>query len=95
MRKIPRYSIRMWSVHQRVVDKNTRVNNSVEAWHKVFENDARKHPTVNKIIQQFLLEEKLTRIQIEQIRSGDQFTRRKNHSSSFICQVTIFDQMCF
>ena len=37
MRKIPRYP--MWSVHQRVVDKNTRVNNSVEAWHKFFEND--------------------------------------------------------
>ena len=50
-----------------------KTNNSVESWHKQFENDVgKKHPSIYKLIEEFRKEQSLMERKVEQIRiSGD------------------------
>ena len=73
------FGIEVWNVYKRVVEDLPRTNNSLEAWHKVFEMSCNKHPTVNKIVQQFRLEQQNTSVLYDQIESGDVFTRNKEN----------------
>ena len=73
------FSLEIWNVFQRVNDELPRTNNSLEAWHKVFELGCKKHPTVNKIIEQFRLEQQNTDIAYDQIKSGDIYVRKNLH----------------
>lgn len=57
-RRSPMFPIKMWNCYARAMADLDTVNNSLESWHKVFEMDCKKHPTINKIIQQFRLEQK-------------------------------------
>ena len=36
VRKVPSYPIKMWNVHNRVLNGDPRTNNSIEFWHKQF-----------------------------------------------------------
>ena len=51
-------------------------NNSIEAWHKAFEMDVKKHPTIFKLINQFRIEQKNTELLYAQIKSGDTYRRK-------------------
>ena len=73
---IPLFPIELWNCYQRVLNDEDRVNNSIESWHKQFESDAGKHPTVNKALEQFRIEQKHTEILLQQIGSGDFYERR-------------------
>ena len=57
-RKVPIFPIKCWSVYARIIKGEPRTINNLEALHNHFEEDARIHPTVNKLIQQFRLEQK-------------------------------------
>jgi hypothetical protein len=39
----------------------------------------KKHPTVNKIVEQFRLEQQNTSVLIDQLESGDVYTRNKTN----------------
>lgn len=80
-RKVPSFRIPMWNVYERVVADKPRTNNSIESWHKQFANDIHAHPTVNKLIKQFILEQKNTEVLLSQIRVGDQYERKKQNVS--------------
>jgi hypothetical protein len=73
VRKIPPYPIVRWNVYLRVVQKKARTNNSQESWHRVFAEDAHAHPTMNKLIEHFRLEQKNTQVIVSQIQSGKLF----------------------
>ena len=77
-RKVPIFPIKCWSVYARIIKGEPRTNNNLEAWHKQFEVDARIHPTVNKLIQQFRLEQKNTEVLLSQLEVGDNYSRKKN-----------------
>ena len=81
MRTVPFFPIKIWNCNQRVSDNHARTNNSLESWHKQFELDVGKHPTTNKLVEQFRIEQKNTEILIEQLKAGDVYkkkiTRRK------------------
>ena len=47
-----------------------RTNNSQDCWHKLFAFDAKVHPTLNKLIENFRLEQNLTEVFVAQIQSG-------------------------
>jgi hypothetical protein len=70
-RRSPMFPIKMWNCYARAMADLDTVNNSLESWHKVFEMDCKKHPTINKIIQQFRLEHKNTEVLYAQLESGD------------------------
>ena len=50
----------------KILDLET-CNNSVEPWHKAFEMDVKKHPTIFKLINQFRSEQKNTELLYAQI----------------------------
>jgi hypothetical protein len=77
-RKAPMFSIDLWNVYKRVAEDLPRTNNPVEVWHKVFELSCQKHSTVNKLIEQFRLEQNNTDVIIDQINSGDIFKRKRS-----------------
>ena len=62
VRKVPCFPIKLWNSYNRVLAVRERTNNTLEAWHKQFEIDCGKHPTVNKLVEQMRLEQKLTEI---------------------------------
>ena len=73
LRKIPVYPILRWNVVSRVKEGKARTNNSQECWHKLFAFDAKVHPTFNKIVENFRLEQKHTDVTIAQIQAGKIF----------------------
>lgn len=73
IRKVPPYPIVRWNVHSRVLQNKARTNNSQESWHRVFAEDAHVHPTFNKLIEHFRLEQKNTDVIVSQIQSGKIF----------------------
>ena len=77
-RKAPMFSIDLWNVYKRVAEDLPRTNNPVEVWNKVFELSCQKHSTVNKLIEQFRLEQNNTDVIIDQINSGDIFKRKRS-----------------
>jgi hypothetical protein len=60
-----------------VVEDLPRTNNSLESWHKVFELTCKKHPSVNKLIEHFRIEQQNTDILYDQIQAGDIYPRKK------------------
>ena len=61
----------------RVVEDLPRTNNSLESLHKVFELTCKKHPSVNKLIEHFRIEQQNTDILYDQIQAGDIYLRKK------------------
>ena len=67
----PRFSIALWNVRERVVDNLPRTNNSVEAWHRSFQQTVDcQHPSVYKLIEHFRQEQDHFELKIERFLSG-------------------------
>ena len=50
-RRTPLFPIRMWNMHQRVMDQLPRTNNSVEGWHNAFRHGiGHAHPSFVKLL---------------------------------------------
>ena len=79
VRKVPFFPIKLWSVHQRVLSGLPRTNNSVEAWHKAFAMPVKSHPTTDKLIEQFKLEQRETEKLLSQISVDGEHERRKDN----------------
>ncbi len=69
-RRVPVYPIQRWNIVQRVLVDKDRTNNSQESWPKCFASDAKVHPTFNKLVNQFRLEQKHTEIIHSKILAG-------------------------
>ena len=68
----PRFSIPLWNVHDRVTDGLPRTNNSVEAWHRSFQQTIDcHHPSFFKLIGQFQNEQDKVEIDITCFQAGD------------------------
>ena len=72
-RTVPVYPIDMWNVYQRVLSNLPRSNNSIEGWHRAFNNRVSvKHPTVTKLAQCIIREQSKFELDIERIRVGQE-----------------------
>jgi hypothetical protein len=70
-RQEPLFPIAIWNVHDRVMNDTHRTNNSLESWHKQFEADLdMKHPTINRLIEAFRIEQRNTEINYIQLTGG-------------------------
>ena len=78
----PLYPIKIWNCYSRILNDEETTNNSLEAWHQQFEFDVGKHPTINKLIEQFRLEQQNTELLIVQLNSGDIYNKRKKNRDS-------------
>ena len=63
----------MWNVYSRVVEDLPRSNNSIEGWHRAFNNRVSiKHPTLTKLAQCIIREQSKFELDIERIRIGQE-----------------------
>ena len=63
----------MWNVYERVLRDLPRSNNSIEGWHRAFNNRVSvKHPSVTKLAQCIVREQSKFELDIERIRVGQQ-----------------------
>jgi hypothetical protein len=71
IRANPRFPIPIWNVHSRVSDGLPRTNNSVEGWHRAFQQCVDcHHPSIHKIIDHFRKEQDHVEIQLQRFRDG-------------------------
>ena len=61
-RSIPTFPISIWNCYHQIKSDEPRTNNCMESWHKQFQSSLCKHPLVNKIVEQFRIEQKHTHI---------------------------------
>lgn len=67
----PRFPIQLWNMRDRLDDSLPRTNNSVEAWHRAFQQTVDcHHPTVYKIVDHFRKEQDHVEIMVERYRGG-------------------------
>lgn len=76
-RSLPRFPIKIWNLYDRLLTDLPRTNNSIEAWHKSFELDVKKHPTVAKLVEHFRKEQKNTHIVCTQLLCANDKIKRK------------------
>lgn len=70
-RAVPKFPISIWNVHDRVLNDLPRTNNSVEGWHRAFQQTLDcHHPSVYKLVDQFLKEQNRVEIQLERANAG-------------------------
>jgi hypothetical protein len=71
-RAAPLFAIQLWNVRDRVTDGLPRTNNSVEAWHRSFQQTIDcHHPSVFKLIGQFRKEQDKVEIDIARFQAGN------------------------
>ena len=67
----PRFSLQLWNVRDRVIENLPRTNNSVEAWHRAFQQTIDgDHPSVYKLVEQFRREQDHYELKIERFQAG-------------------------
>ena len=62
-------------MHTRVVRNIDRTNNYCEAWHGVFDDMVSVHPTLSRLIGEFLSEQNSTEACLSQLYAGDVFKK--------------------
>lgn len=61
----------MWNNYDRVISDLPRTNNSVEGWHRAFQQTIDcHHPSIYKIIQHFKTEQHQVQIKLDRYNSG-------------------------
>ncbi|KAL3877189.1 hypothetical protein ACJMK2_034930 [Sinanodonta woodiana] len=70
-RSDPRFALANWNIHNRDAENLPRTNNSVEAWHRAFQQTLDcNHPSVYKLINHFRLEQYHIEIELESHLAG-------------------------
>lgn len=70
-RRPPQYPIEMWSVYETILEDLPKTNNSVEGWHRGFQEQiGAMHPNIWKFIDCVKKEQNLNEVRIEQYVSG-------------------------
>lgn len=67
----PRFSLELWNMRDRVNDNLPRTNNSVEAWHRAFQQTVDcHHPSIYNLIAHFRKEQDHVEIKVERYAAG-------------------------
>jgi hypothetical protein len=70
IRANPLFPISTWNVHSRVTDGLPRTNNSVEGWHRGFQQCVDcHHPAIHKIIDHFRKEQDHVEVEMKGFRA--------------------------
>lgn len=76
-RRNPLFPLNMWNVHSRTVRDLPRTTNSLEGWHRAFEQRVNiTHPTLARLVGKIKKEQARWELQIEQMKSGIAIGRR-------------------
>ncbi|XP_025080740.1 uncharacterized protein LOC112556185 isoform X2 [Pomacea canaliculata] len=79
-RRRPKFDVAMWNVYNRVGDNLPRTNNSVEGWHRAFdERMSVTHPTLGRLVSKLRKEQVSTELMMEQLAMGVRMRKNKQY----------------
>ncbi|KAK7479647.1 hypothetical protein BaRGS_00029113, partial [Batillaria attramentaria] len=79
-RRRPKFDVAMWNVYNRVEDNLPRTNNSVEGWHRAFDQRMSvTHPTLGRLVSKLRKEQASTELMIEQHAMGVRMRKNKQY----------------
>ena len=71
-RRVPPFPMRVWNMHERVLNKRARTNNSVEGWHNAFQSGISiHHPSFPKLMNYLQREQSLQETKYAKWEAGD------------------------
>jgi len=77
-RRLPYFPHKMWNVYKRVRQNASKTNNSVEGWHRGFEEQlTAHHPNIWKFVECIKREQSLSSAKIEEMIAGQDPAPRK------------------
>ncbi|KAL8580683.1 hypothetical protein ACOMHN_004725 [Nucella lapillus] len=79
-RRRPKFDVTMWNVYNRVGDNLPRTNNSVEGWHRAFDQRMSvTHPTLGRLVSKLRKEQASTKLMLEQRAMGVRMRKNKQY----------------
>ncbi|KAL8601709.1 hypothetical protein ACOMHN_033885 [Nucella lapillus] len=79
-RRRQKFDVAMWNVYNRVGDNLPRTNNSVEGWHRAFDQRMSvTHPTLGRLVSKLRKEQASTEIMLEQRAMGVRMRKNKQY----------------
>ncbi|KAL8579458.1 hypothetical protein ACOMHN_026823 [Nucella lapillus] len=79
-RRRPKFDVAMWNVYNRVGDNLPRTNNSVEGWHRAFDQRMSvTHPTLGRLVSKLRKEQASTELMLEQRAMGVRMRKNKQY----------------
>ncbi|CAF1047866.1 unnamed protein product, partial [Brachionus calyciflorus] len=72
----PRYEIKLWSIHERIMEGIPRTTNYVESWHNAFGNMLKKHPNFYSLIDSLRSENKKSEYNLLKAQTGPMPTKK-------------------
>ena len=81
-RRHPLFDVELWNVRDRVERSLPRTSNSVEGWHRAFDQRVNMtHPTTSKLIRKIVVEQSSNEITLEKVRCGHELSKpRKKYA---------------
>lgn len=71
VRRQPLYPVVWWNVYQRVLDDRARTNNSIEGWHRAFDQRVScTHPSLRRLSEKLRKEQASFELLVEQFQAG-------------------------
>jgi hypothetical protein len=81
-RRRPKFDIAIWNVHNRVEGNLPRTNNSVEGWHRAFDQRMSvTHPSLGRLVSKLRKEQASTELMIEQLDMGVRMRKNKQYEA--------------
>lgn len=75
-RQAPRFPLQMWNCYKAAVAERSKVNNTVEGWHRAFDSTLQtSHGNICKLIEALKKEQVLTEVKYEQASAGKRPTK--------------------
>ncbi|KAL8578262.1 hypothetical protein ACOMHN_005653 [Nucella lapillus] len=77
-RRLPKFDVAMWNIYNRVGDNLPRTNNSVEGWHRAFDQRMSvTHPTLGRLVSKLRKEQASTELMLEQRAMGVRMRKKQ------------------
>ena len=83
------FEIKLWNVHDKVLNQISRTNNFVEAWHKAFSSTLSAHSLIYKLIHGFQKEQLSTNEKIIKADVGVVGPRKPTYITTDLMLQTI------
>lgn len=78
VRRSPRFPLAWWNLHERVLNGQARTNNSLEGWHRAFDQRVGcTHPSLRNLMHKIRVEQAANELLMEQHRAGIQLAPPK------------------
>lgn len=82
-RRLPRFRIELWNLHESAITGLPRTNNAAEGWHNAFSlSVSSNHPTIFRFIEELKREQGRTEARIVKLNAGEKVTKSQKYKKT-------------